>query len=78
MPSERVQILHDRQELTLHLVFCDRVLFPVFRILLILEHVDTCMSDVWELTMQFLDSCESLSWFHKREAENEVYIERNV
>ncbi len=78
MQSDRVQVAHDREELTLHLDLCDRVLPPVLRILLILEHVDTRMCDIWESFMEFSDPCKCLSWLDKRKPEDEVDIQGDL
>lgn len=78
MPSSGLKIIHNSQELTLHLIFCNPVLLPVSRISLIFEHIDTRIRDVWESLMEFPDSRQSLSWLRKRKPEDEVDVERDI
>ena len=76
MPSDRLEVVHDLEKFPLHLCFCDRVRFPVFRILLIFEHIDTRMSDEWEFFMELFYSFQCFSWKRVGKPEDEVYVDR--
>lgn len=75
MPADRVEILANRAIVFLHFLFCNRLSLPVLRIVTILEHVDTRMSDMWECFMKFSDIRECLSWPREGESEDEVDVE---
>ena len=76
MPSDRLEILHNIEKFFLHLCFCDRVRFPVFRIFFIFEHIDTRMRDKWEFCMEFFYSFQCFSWKCVGKSEDEIYVDR--
>ncbi len=77
IPSKRLEILHDFEKFFLNFIFRERILFPILWIFLVLEHVDTCMSDEWETFMDFFDSLESFPFFCVWKSENEVDVYGN-
>ena len=61
MPSDGLEIHHNIQKFSLHLGFCNGVFFPVFWVVLIFEHIDTCMGNTRVFCMEFFYSLEYLS-----------------
>ncbi len=75
VPTEWLEIFTYCTVFSFYLSFFEWVGFPVFRIESILEHIDTCMSDIGEFLMDLLYIFERFSWFWVRESEDEVDIE---
>lgn len=77
VPSDGLEILHNCDELALHLYFCDGIGCPMFRIVLIFEHIDARMGDTRELSVELFDGFEYLSWERIGKSKDEIYVYRD-